>query len=136
MAVRARFDVIEPAILPAGGSIGQVLAKTSNTSFDTQWITPAIGGGGGSSSTTLSKSATYTETATSGDLTLLCTGTFTINLPTAAGNTARITAKLISGAVTLDPFGSETIDGGATAILTIAGASITIVSDETNWAIV
>jgi len=34
-----------------GGTTGQVLAKKSNTSYDTQWIDPPEGGGGGSGST-------------------------------------------------------------------------------------
>lgn len=32
--------------VPTGGTTGQVLAKTSNTNFATQWITPASGGSG------------------------------------------------------------------------------------------
>ncbi len=33
--------------VPTGGTTGQVLAKTSNTNYDTQWIASPSGGGGG-----------------------------------------------------------------------------------------
>ena len=33
--------------VPAGGTTGQVLAKKSNTDYDTEWQTPSGGGGGG-----------------------------------------------------------------------------------------
>lgn len=33
--------------VPTGGTTGQVLAKTSNTNYDTQWIAAPSGGGGG-----------------------------------------------------------------------------------------
>ena len=36
--------------VPVGGSAGQVLAKNSNTNYDTGWINPPSGGGGGGSS--------------------------------------------------------------------------------------
>jgi hypothetical protein len=34
--------------VPAGGTTGQILAKNSNTDYDTEWITGGGGGGGGS----------------------------------------------------------------------------------------
>ncbi|MGE4532093.1 hypothetical protein [Halomonas sp.] len=35
------------ALVPAGGTTGQVLAKASATDFDGEWVDPASGGGGG-----------------------------------------------------------------------------------------
>ena len=83
------------------------------------------------------KNATYSETAISGELVIGASGTFTINLPTAVGNTAKITVKLISaGAVTLDPTGAQTIDGGATIALSTLNEAVTIVSDGANWLLI
>ncbi len=61
-------------------------------------------------------------------------GTFTINLPTAVG----VQGKLYviknngTGTITVDPNGSETIDGSTTVTL-IQNDSIQITSDGTNW---
>lgn len=41
-----RVDAIEPAVLPAGGVAGQVLAKTSSTDFAAAWVNQTGGGGG------------------------------------------------------------------------------------------
>jgi hypothetical protein len=109
---------------------------TASETFIQMFDLSGGGGGGDASLTVVPKSATYSETAVSGEVVILCTGTFTINLPTAVGNEAKITAKCLAGAVTLDPAGAETIDGGATAVVNVVGASITIVSDGANWEIV
>jgi len=45
-AIDARFDRVETRILPPGGEIGQVLAKTSDIDYVYAWVTPAEGGGG------------------------------------------------------------------------------------------
>lgn len=39
--------IIRGAGLPEGGTVGQVLAKASETDLDTEWIDPPEGGGGG-----------------------------------------------------------------------------------------
>ena len=69
------------------------------------------------------------------------TGNVTVNLPTAASafdnGLGRIyhIKKIDADAdtVTVDGNGSETIDGGTTAVLTIQFESITIQSDGSNW---
>lgn len=87
--------------------------------------------------TIVAKSATYSETTTAGDLIILASGTFTINLPTAVDNVARITVKLVAaGTVTLDGSGAETIDGSATLAINTLQAAATIVSDGTNWRVI
>lgn len=64
-------------------------------------------------------------------------GAITVNLPTAASIAGRTyTIKNTgdgSNAVTVDPNGSETIDGDSTVELTNQYNSIKIVSDGTNW---
>lgn len=85
----------------------------------------------------VSKSSTYTETTKRGDRMILASGTFTINLPPAAGNETRFTVKLVaSGTVTIDPNASETIDGSSTLAISTVNASATFVSDGTNWQVI
>lgn len=44
-AVRDKINLMVPRLLPAGGSAGQVLAKTSASDYAAAWTTPAAGGG-------------------------------------------------------------------------------------------
>ena len=48
-AVRDKINLMVPRLLPAGGSAGQVLSKTSASDYATAWTTPAAGGGGSTS---------------------------------------------------------------------------------------
>lgn len=88
----------------------------------------------------VTKTAGYTETVTSGELLIkadLAAG-FTIVLPTAVGNRAKIHIKKMqaAGSIIVDGAGAETIDGGLTATLTIQYETISLVSDNANWNIV
>lgn len=96
---------------------------------------------GGSAYSVTSVSTTYSETATSGTKVIKAStagGSFVITLPTAVGNTATIIIKKTAGTadLTIDGAGSETIDGGTTAILRKVDESITLVSDNANWLII
>lgn len=83
------------------------------------------------------KTANYTAATT--DTVILCdatAGAFTITLPTAVGNTGKVfEIKKIDAAndVTVDGDGTETIDDGTTAVLTVQYEAITIVSDGDEW---
>ena len=79
-----------------------------------------------------SKTAAYT--ATVHDDVLLCNGTFTVSLPTAAGITGKVLyiKNTGSGTITIDGYLSETVGGGATASVA-AGNTTKIISDGTNW---
>jgi hypothetical protein len=84
------------------------------------------------------KTAAYT--LTSNDYTVLGDATgaaFNLSLPTAVGITGRIyiLKKIDStaNAVTVDPSGTETIDGAATVSLALQWSRITIQSDGANW---
>jgi hypothetical protein len=82
---------------------------------------------------------TGTYTATTSDYVIDCTsGTFTVNLFTAVGNTGRILIIKNSGAgtITVDPNGTQTIDGSTTYILEIQYETLQIISDGTNWKII
>ena len=88
--------------------------------------------------TVISTATGYTETVTSGEkLAKITASGQTVVLPTAVGNTARLRYKLmVAGTLTLDGAGTETIDGGLTAVLLSQYESVTIVSDNANWQVV
>lgn len=82
------------------------------------------------------KSANYT--ATTADYFIACSGTFTLTLYAAAGNSGKtLQIKNVStGVITVDGNASETIDGALT--LTIEGqyTSYTLFCDGSNWHII
>jgi hypothetical protein len=88
--------------------------------------------------TVATRSASYAETATSGDVVNLITGVaVNVTLPSAVGNKARLTFKLtVAGTLTLTASGGQSIDGGATAATSIQYTAITIVSDGANWQVI
>jgi hypothetical protein len=82
---------------------------------------------------------TTTYTATTSDYFIDCTtGTFTVNLFTAVGNTGRILIIKNSGTgtITVDPNGSQTIDGATTQTLSTQWSRVHIISDGANWKII
>jgi hypothetical protein len=94
--------------------------------------------GGSVGTAIVTKTANYTASVS--DYTILCNNTvaaITIGLPTAAGCAGRIyVIKKISPAgytVTVDGFGSETIDGNLTYALILQYSFIMIQSDGTSW---
>ena len=87
---------------------------------------------------TVAKSGAYTMTAD--DSFVACDasgGAFTITLPAAASHTGRVyhIKKIDSSAsaVTVDGNGSETIDGGLTALIATQYECISIISNGTVW---
>jgi hypothetical protein len=82
---------------------------------------------------------TTTYTAANTDYFIDCTtGTFTVNLFTAVGNTGRILIIKNSGTgtITVDPNGSQTIDGATTQTLSTQWSRVHIISDGANWKII
>jgi hypothetical protein len=82
---------------------------------------------------------TTTYTATTSDYFIDCTtGSFTVNLFTAVGNTGRILIIKNSGTgtITVDPNGSQTIDGATTQSLATQWSRVHIISDGANWKII
>jgi hypothetical protein len=119
-----------------GGAGTRMVVADATGVLSTQAI-PA----GGSAYSVTSVSTTYSETATSGTKIIKADtsgGTFVVTLPTAVGNTATIIVKKTAGtaALTVDGAGTETIDGGLTAVINKVYESITLISDNTNWQIV
>ncbi len=72
------------------------------------------------------------------DYSIFASGTITISLPTAAGCAGRIyiIKNTSTGAITIDPDGSETIDGSSTKILTTQNETAALQSNGTNWHII
>lgn len=107
------------ATLTAGAGVGVTNGSGSITVASTRTIT--------------SITTTYTA-LTSDDVILATSGTFTVTLFTAAGNTGKTLDIKNGGAgtVTVDGSSTETIDGELTFTLA-ANDSLTIVSDGTNW---
>lgn len=89
-----------------------------------------------------SRSVTGVETLTTAEPAdiLLCSGTlpYTVTLPAAATMRGRtLTFKtLVSGTLTLDGSGAETIDGAATATITTQYGVLRIYCDGTTWHVV
>lgn len=84
----------------------------------------------------LAKSANYTMV--DADYLVECTAnTFTISLPTAVGIVGKeyVIKNSGTGTITVDPAGSETIDGDATKEL-VQYDAMKIMSNGTNWIIV
>jgi hypothetical protein len=85
----------------------------------------------------VTKTTSYTATAS--DYCIICnnSGAITISLPAAGGATGRIyVIKKISGLlknVTIDPNASETIESVSTWALTLQYETVVIQSDGTNW---
>ena len=69
------------------------------------------------------------------DYVYFITGTTTLTLPTAVGNTNRYTVKNVSGVTTVACSGSETIDGTTTIVLAVED-SVDLVSNNVEWKIV
>jgi hypothetical protein len=103
--------------------------------------TTGTGGGGGFAYSFTSVTSVYTETATSGYKIILAdttSGAFTINLPTAVGNTALIVIKKTggSGLLTIDANSTQTIDGSLTATISVNNTSLSLISNNSNWLII
>jgi hypothetical protein len=62
-----------------------------------------------------------------------------MNLPTAVGNTAKITVKKTDSSantVVVDANSTQTIDGSLTKTIEFQYTSITLISDNANWFII
>lgn len=130
-ALNTEFQAIQ-AKFPNGNVIGdsdtQTLSNKTLTNPQINGLDLAI----------TTKTAAYT--ATSADDTILCDasgGAFTVSLPAAAAVSGKVyVIKKIdssANAVTIDPNGSETIDGATTNALSSQNQRRHIQSDGTNW---
>lgn len=99
------------------------------------------GGGGGGSGITRSVNVVSSATAAGAtalkDYVYLCSGTMTLTLPTAVGNTNRYTAENSgSGTITVATTSAQTINGASSYTLDAQYESIDLISDDTNWKVI
>jgi hypothetical protein len=92
-------------------------------------------------STISSQTSAYTMGQYPGETVLAnaTSGAFNVTLPDATLTTNFYTVKKTdssTNAVTVNTTSSQTIDGGSTAVLTVQYASITVVSNSTNWYVI
>ena len=62
-----------------------------------------------------------------------CTGTNTLTLPTAVGNTNKYTVTVISGATTVNTTSAQTINGNASIVMSTAYLNYDFISNGSNW---
>lgn len=74
-------------------------------------------------------------TAKIADRVILCDGTLTVTMYSATNHADHETTikNVGSGAITVVPTGSETIDGDTSKVISTADTSITLVNDTNNW---
>lgn len=122
--------------VPAGGTTNQVLAKNSNTDYDTEWITPAGGGTAGITRSIVVTSGNFTAGATAlTDYVYVISGAHTPTLPTAVGNTNRYTFKNAhSASITFAFTSGQTADGGG--IILAPESSVDLISNNTEWKVI
>jgi len=103
--------------------------------------TTVITGGGGSGitrSVNVISTATSAGATSSTDYVYLVSGTTTLTLPTAVGNTNLYTVKNTgANTVSIATTSSQTIDGSTAPItLPVANTSLDLISDGSNWRII
>lgn len=112
---------------------GMTITNTANT------VTLTSSGGGGGTSRIVSSISSPTNAAAvaSTDYVYLVSGTTTITMPTAVGNSNLYTIKRTgTNTVTIATTSAQTIDGSSTATLTVQYASIDLISDGANWNVI
>lgn len=121
--------------LKAGSNVTITYSTNQATKFTD--ITFASTGGGGTIRSINSISTSQTAGATAGtDYVYICSGTITLTLPTAVGNTNLYTVKNAgTGIITVDTTSSQTIDGDLTITMPVKYTSVDLISDGSNWQI-
>jgi hypothetical protein len=122
--------------LPGSAPSGSGLVLTTTGSTTTTWQAPQAA----NSHTVIVKSTSYTLT-TNDEVVLAnaTSGSLTCTLPTAAGNRNMYTVKKIDSSantVSVATSGGQLIDGGVTAVMRVQNASVSVVSDGSNWYII
>jgi hypothetical protein len=137
IAVSGQSDVVadsttDTLTLVAGSNI----TITTNAGTDTITIASTGGGSGIVRSISSISSPTTAGATAATDYVYFVSGTTTLTLPTAVGNTNRYTVKNTgSNVVTIDTTSSQTIDGALTYTLNVPYA-VDIVSDGSGWFII
>jgi hypothetical protein len=102
-------------------------------------ITTTAGGGGGGITRSVNNISTNITAGAAAltDYVYFISGTTTLTLPTAVGNTNRYTLKNVGiNTITINTTSSQTIDGSASVSISVTETSIDVVSDGTNWNVI
>jgi hypothetical protein len=112
------------------GSAGQVLTS-SGSGANVYWSTPSGGGGGGEVVSAVSINTSMASPTTF----YLASGTITLTLPTAVGNSGlKFQVKNAgTGQITINTTSSQTINENINMILTEKNSVIGLISDGSNW---
>lgn len=137
-------DGSEVNVTTSGSGTGQVNSVVAGTGISVDSTDPAnpivsATGSGSGITRTISTVSTTTAAASaaSTDYVYLCSGTFTITLPTTVANKNLYTIKNIgAGIITVATTGGETIDGGATASIPVQYTSLDLIPSGGNWNVV
>ena len=122
--------------LPVGGTDGWALLVDSTQPTGLRW--GAVAGGSGIARSVNIVSANTNAGATAlTDYVYLASGTTTITMPTAVGNTNLYTIKNTGvNTVTIGTTSAQTIDGGGTALLKVQNTSLDLISNGSNWYVI
>jgi len=132
-----------PASSIVAGALANGMTATTQSVTDnskkiatTEYVTSYVASTMGSVTNTTVSGATTLTTSNFGQMIFVSGGGYTITLPTAVGNTGGLIyfqfTNSVSSLITLDPNGSETIDGSLTQLFW-AKESCVIISDGSNW---
>lgn len=112
------------------------LYENTSTGWRILYNTPS-GGSGITRSVNNISTTTTAGSAASTDYVYLISGTTTLTLPTAVGNTNRYTLKNVgTNTVTINTTSSQTIDGSTSITMAVQYTAIDVISDGTNWNII
>jgi len=128
----------------APGTATQVLHSGTPPSWaavtlttDVTGVLPRANGGTAAAITTIAVGGVHAVNATDDVVIVNAAGAVTLNMPTAVGKTAYryVIKRHASMAVNVQifPNGAETIDAAASVTLSVAGQSVTLVSDNADW---
>lgn len=111
------------------------MSQSGTTNLDCPNINVVVNTGG-SFTRSISNVSTNTSagSAASTDYVYYVSGTTTITMPTAVGNTNRYTIKNVGvGVVTIQTVSGQTIDGSNPITLPVTNTSLDLISDNSNW---
>ena len=131
-----KFDMNDQRWHGAGDTVTAGTNVTITTDSEGRKVISATGTGGTSRIITSISTPTTAGSAASTDYVYFVSGTTTLTMPTAVGNTNRYTVKNTGSAVvTIDTTGGQTIDGSATYTINVPYA-VDLISDNTQWFVV
>jgi len=112
------------------------LYERTSSAWRILYNTPSGGSGITRSVSNISTTQTAGATAST-DYVYLISGTTTLTLPTAVGNTNRYTLKNVgANTVTINTTSSQTIDGSTSLTMAVQYTALDVISDGTNWNII